>query len=94
MTVETGANSAPVPYMNDTKTHWTTSLRTENGRLEAALEALIHDVRCVVESRFQKERDYPSDPDYRLGYVTCAQEIDLRVQEAINRARETAGGGG
>lgn len=43
----------------------------------------LYDVRDAIQSRFRKEAESPSQGDYSLGYVACAKEIDLRVQEII-----------
>lgn len=55
---------------------------------EKLLRAL-YDVRDVIQSRFRKEADCPSGDDYSLGYVACAKEIDLRVQEIISNVTQT-----
>lgn len=86
---------APCPDCDgrgEIKKHWTKKLQEENSALRVALSALLWDDLQVAESRLAKEAACPSSPDYALGYVTCAREVDLRIREnrsaALDRLAE------
>ena len=67
--------------------HWTEALKAENAILRDALKNLISETRSIVASRFDKVAKSPDGDQYDMGYIACAGEVSLRVDEAISRAK-------
>jgi len=56
-------------------------LEAENRELRLALLSVLAQDSAAVASRFTKEADCPAGGEYGMGYVACAHEVMLRVQE-------------
>ena len=62
--------------------HWTKRLRRENTTLRETLEWYKLEVRTLMQSRFDKLHDFPTEggmDSYDLGYQAALQEIDNRL---------------
>ena len=72
--------------------HWTQDLKTDNTNLRKALEGALLALRTIPQSRVDKARRCPDqDACCQQAYLTCAQEVDTRGQDAIREALETLG---
>lgn len=68
--------------------HWTQEIKRENAALKQALLAVLHEDKMAVASRLTKERDCPAGGEYSLGYLTCANEVTMRMNEAHGRVSD------
>lgn len=73
--------------------HWTNQLKGENIKFKQALETFSTAITQIMASRFAKLSSYndaAGSPynSYDLGYHAALQEIQLRIDEAINNKQE------
>lgn len=61
-------------------------MRAENEVLRRVLSALLRDDKIAVASRFAKEADCPAGGEYSLGYLACAGEVSMRINENHSEA--------